>query len=107
VPLSGQEHHNPPAGFKQLGIDYGFYTGNDETYSVLLHEIAFGLEPGMRELASLLNEHVLLPDAAAVEAVSATRRRLLAGGADLENAEGPIPRALLLFGYDTASRERF
>jgi len=96
---NGQELEPAPAGFKRLGIDYGFYRGDDETYSVLFHEIAFGLETGMRELASLLNESLLLSDAAAVETVSATRQRLLASGADLENTEGEVPRAFLLFSY--------
>jgi hypothetical protein len=95
----GQEVEPAPPGFKRLGIDYGFYSGDDETYSVLFHEIAFGLEPGMRELASLLNEHLLLSDVAAVEAVSTTRQRLLASGADLESVEGKVPRAFLLSGY--------
>ena len=95
----GHDVEPAPAEFKQLGIDYGFYGGADETYSVLFHEVAFGLEPGMRELASLLNEHLLLSDVAALETVSATRQRLLASGADLENAEAEIPRGFRLFGY--------
>lgn len=97
--MSGRQVLEPaPAGFESLGLDYGFY-GDDETYSVLFHEIALGLEPDMRQLVGLLNDHLLLPDIAAVEAVSSTRQRLLARGADLENAEGENPRAFLLFEY--------
>jgi hypothetical protein len=88
-----------PAGFMQLGLDYGFYRGEDETYSVLFHEVLLGREPDMRKLSALLNENLLLPDAAAVQAVSTARDRLVASGADLENAEGDAPRAFLLFGY--------
>jgi hypothetical protein len=96
---SSPSYESAPAQFQPLGLDFGFYRGDDETYSILFHEIIFGRQPDMRTLAERLNEHLLLPDTEAVKGVELVRQKLLLGGADLENSEGGMPRPFWLFGY--------
>jgi hypothetical protein len=79
---------SPPAGLPSsltfVGYDYGYYESVWGYYSVTYNEIIYGLHPAMREFATLLNEHLLLPDAEQADQVGTVRQRLLAAGVDLE-----------------------
>jgi hypothetical protein len=77
-----------------LGYDYGYYLSESNLYSSLFHEIIYGLYPQMRTLATVLNNHLLLPSMDVVELVHRTRSQLIKTGADLERDETSIPIAI-------------
>lgn len=77
-----------------LGYDYGYYLSESNLYSSLFHEIVYGLYDQMRNLAGVLNNHLLLPSIEVVELVDRTRSELIKTGADLERDETSIPIAI-------------
>ncbi len=69
------------------GYDYGYYSWEYAYYSVILNEVIFGLYEQMRRHAQMLNGCLLFASLSATERLDATRRTLLATGADLEDGE--------------------
>jgi hypothetical protein len=50
---------NPPEAYEFAGYDFGTHVFDDGRYSVVLHDIVFGLDHEVRACASLLNNHLL------------------------------------------------
>lgn len=93
--------HNTPGGVASLpeslvflGFDFGSYLSEYNHYSVIFHEVIFGLYADMRGFASQLNDHMLLPTADVARSLATVRAGLLAAGADLEYDEDEVQIAV-------------
>jgi hypothetical protein len=84
--LSGQL----PA-FEFAGWDFGFYESEWAGFSTIYQEVILGKYREMRDLATLLNQNLLLSSTDACIELARVRANLHAGGADIEdNALAPF-----------------
>jgi hypothetical protein len=70
-----------------LGFDFGFYEGELNHFSCIIHEIIFGRYKDLSRFGTLLNTNLLFPSLQPAHEFAATRSRLLRERADLESGE--------------------
>jgi hypothetical protein len=92
VPLP--EDASIPEGFSFHGYDYGFLHSELSHYSVVFNEIIYGSSSELRELATSLNDSLLIALHETVRKVHELREQLLRTGADIEDAERCEPTAI-------------
>jgi hypothetical protein len=78
---------SPPEGFVIIGYDFGYINSDSDHYSVLFHEILYGLYEDLRQYNNSVNDVLLFPSLKGVRQASATRARLVEEGADLETID--------------------
>lgn len=86
-----------PSKFKFLGYDYGYYAGEDNVFSSLLHEVVFGIYPEITRFAESLNDSLLLPNIEAAKQLDRNRCELLEKSADLES-NGEVLTPIAIYG---------
>ncbi len=91
---AGGDRSGVPPGFSYCGYDYGYYLSEWATYSLVYHEVIFGLKDAFRRYARSLNRCLLLPTVETVDSLASTRAELAEAGADLEDDEPFQPIAV-------------
>lgn len=83
-----------PSGFTFCGYDYGYYSSEYDSYSVVWNEVLFGRHQSLRDFGGMLNMHLLIPTVELVDKLALVRGELVRAGADLEVDEPSYPIAV-------------
>jgi len=78
------------AGWKLLGYDLGYFHAVWSVFSVLFHEVIYGLVPELGAYAKFLNRSLLLDTPEAAAKLLATRETVDKAGGDIEGDEMSI-----------------
>lgn len=78
-----------PANLRFLGFDHGYLRNQYSCYSIVLHEVVYGLYSEVQKASPLLNEDLLVSSLESLKAIEEARNQLLAEGCDLEVLTDP------------------
>jgi hypothetical protein len=93
--------------FTFVGYDYGSFVSRWNYYSVLFHEVIFGVTE-LNKYSNFLNQNSLLSDRDIANSLEETRQRMLKEGFDLETAEclEEVPRIISISVYSHSESVR-